>query len=444
MSKGKSFDLKENPYFVYMPESRKFKLRYSPEPTNNKSLIEKYRKSLKPINKTLIDNTDELNKKFKLRKSLENKKSNEHELLTQRKNNTDLVQNFSKNYETKKAFRKTQLFRRPKKSPTSPSKEFNGALKSLYGKKEPRKVSITPETNSSHSSGKFPVIQKGGSIEDYLLGDILGKGGYAVVRSAIHSPTGKVFALKVYNKSFLNKPSRLKSLEKEIAVMKSLDHPSIVKFHQKIETLTQVIIVMEFVSSKSLLTHIKNKREKLLNEAEAKKIFAQLMDAINYCHQKRVAHRDVKLENILLDTNNNAKLIDFGFSTAFENGEKMSMFCGTPNYMAPEIVQHKEFSPAPADIWACGVVLFAMLYGNYPFNSKNKELYRKITKQEVLLKKTVSKEARNLIRKMLHKDPNERPCAQEVLNHKWLANYKGPDKIDELLSGIKTKLKVIF
>ena len=116
---------------------------------------------------------------------------------------------------------------------------------------------------------------------------------------------------------------------------------------------------------------------------------------MDYCHNKCIAHRDIKLENILLDDDNNLKIIDFGFSTCIPNDKKVKMFCGTPSYMAPEIVSKKEYCGPPADIWALGVLLFALLCGTFPFKGSNdKDLYKRIARGEFTVPDHVSARAK--------------------------------------------------
>ena len=140
--------------------------------------------------------------------------------------------------------------------------------------------------------------------------------------------------------------------------MQQLNHSNILKLYEFIETEEFLYLILEYISGCSLQEYIKKKPERRLDEADACRIFFQIVQALEYCHSKNVAHRDIKLENILLDSVNNIKLIDFGFSTNYPTGQKTKTFCGTPSYMAPEIVSRIEYSGPPVDIWACGVLLF--------------------------------------------------------------------------------------
>lgn len=158
-----------------------------------------------------------------------------------------------------------------------------------------------------------------------------------------------------------------------------MNHPYIVKIHEAFETEENVYLVMDFVSGGSLHSYLKEKPSRRLEEEDAKRILKQILTALQYCHRKSIAHRDIKLENILLDQEKNIKIIDFGFSTCIPNDKKIKMFCGTPSYMAPEIVSKIEYAGPPADIWASGVLLYALTNGCFPFRgSSDKELYRRI------------------------------------------------------------------
>lgn len=172
-------------------------------------------------------------------------------------------------------------------------------------------------------------------------------------------------------------PNRRKSVKREMKIMEKLDHPNIAKLYEAFESHKQVFLIMEFVNGGSLHGYLKMKPNRQMPELEAKFLWRQVVQSIYYCHQRNVTHRDIKLENILLDeTKERVKLIDFGFSTCIPHERKVKIFCGTPSYMAPEIVSKIEYSGPPADIWALGVLLFALLCGKFPFRGQNdKELY---------------------------------------------------------------------
>lgn len=142
-------------------------------------------------------------------------------------------------------------------------------------------------------------------------------------------------------------------------------------------------------------------------EPEAKYLFKQVVMAVNYCHKRSIAHRDIKLENILLnETKTQAKLIDFGFSTCIPNDKKVKLFCGTPSYMAPEIVSKREYAGPPADVWALGVLYFALLNGRFPFKGQNdKELFKKICKYDINCNENLSLAAKSFLFRVLMKDP---------------------------------------
>ena len=199
--------------------------------------------------------------------------------------------------------------------------------------------------------------------------------------------------------------------------MERLDHKGIAKLYEAFDTHKQVFLIMEYVDGGSLHGYLKSKPNRQMNELEAKFLFKQVVMAIYYCHQRHVTHRDIKLENILLNEHKNQiKLIDFGFSTCIPNDKKIKIFCGTPSYMAPEIVTKKEYCGPPADIWALGVLLFALLCGRFPFRGQNdKELYKKICKAELDFPDNVSILARNFLGKIFKPVAEHRPTAKDLL-----------------------------
>ena len=198
-----------------------------------------------------------------------------------------------------------------------------------------------------------------------------------------HKKVNKKVALKIYFKDKMKELSRKKSVRREIKLMEKMRSQHIIRLYEVIDTGKYVIIVMEYVSGGSLHGYLKAHPNKRLPETEAKRVFKQVVEGIRYCHNRCITHRDIKLENLLLDEQNNLKIIDFGFSTCIPNDRKVKIFCGTPSYMAPEIVNKTEYCGPPADIWALGVLLFTMLCGSFPYRgSTDEELYGKISNAE--------------------------------------------------------------
>ena len=264
-------------------------------------------------------------------------------------------------------------------------------------------------------------------LEEFTLGKLIGTGAYASVKLAVSKTEGKKFALKIYEKYRLTDPSKKKNVAREIEILKKIGHPNIVKMFEVIETPKQLHLVLEFISGGSLGAYLKKKPNRRLEENECRRLFRQLVLAIEYIHSEKVTHRDLKLENLLMDNDNSVvKVIDFGFSTCFSHEKKVKLFCGTPTYMAPEIVMRKEYSGPPADIWALGVLLFVMLSGCFPFKAPtDRELFKKIEKGIFSIPSHVTAGARNLIHKILLVNPDERLKASDILSDNWLNEGRG-------------------
>ena len=157
-------------------------------------------------------------------------------------------------------------------------------------------------------------------------------------------------------------------MQREIKILKKIDHPNIIKLYTTIDTGKQVVLVMEYIGKTSLYQYLKSKPKKRISEQETKKIFRRIIMGIQYLHSKKIAHRDIKLDNIMVNENYDVKIIDFGFSLFTTNNKKLNLHCGTPSYMAPELVAKKDYLGQPVDVWALGVLLYKMLTGYYPFN----------------------------------------------------------------------------
>lgn len=212
----------------------------------------------------------------------------------------------------------------------------------------------------------------------------------------------------------------------------SLHHPSIVRLYETIETDKYIGIILDYASGGELFDHILAHR--YLKERDARKLFAQLISAVWYIHQKKIVHRDLKLENLLLDRNRNIIVTDFGFANRFEHksDDLMQTSCGSPCYAAPELViSEGMYVGSAVDIWSCGVILYAMLAGYLPFDDdpENPEgdniqqLYRYILNTPLTFPDHVSAEARDLLQKMLVPEPAHRATLQTVMDHPWLQPY---------------------
>lgn len=250
------------------------------------------------------------------------------------------------------------------------------------------------------------------------------------MRVVQETTTKDKYALKTYEKKKLQDPQKRKNVAREVKILSKIKHANIIRLYDVIETTSQLHLLMEFPTSTPLNAHIKSKSANKLPEEEAKIIFGQLVEAIKYCHRKSVVHRDIKLENVLYDASTQrVKLIDFGFAIALAPGSKLNVFCGTPSYMAPEIVNKKEYT-FPVDTWALGILLFKALNGNFPFRGKeklflqclkfqliikgqdDKELYKRINSCKLDFQPNISIQAKNLLGKILKNNPNERYTAE--------------------------------
>ena len=176
-------------------------------------------------------------------------------------------------------------------------------------------------------------------ISNYSIIGQIGKGAYAVVKQGVEKKTGKKIAVKIYEKYQLADSQKKANVNREISLLKRLNHPNILKLYEVIDTPRQLYLITELISGKSLHNYVKTKMNRKLQEDEALRIFGQILSGIEYCHRQNISHRDIKMENILLDENLTPKIIDFGFSICSGPSQRLKLFCGTPSYMSPEIVE---------------------------------------------------------------------------------------------------------
>ncbi|XP_071379158.1 serine/threonine-protein kinase PLK1 isoform X3 [Centroberyx affinis] len=251
------------------------------------------------------------------------------------------------------------------------------------------------------------------TMRRYTRGRFLGKGGFAKCYEITDVETKQVFAGKIVPKSMILKQHQREKMTSEIAIHKSLNHPNIVGFHGFFEDEDFVFVVLEICRRRSLLEL--HKRRKAVTEPEARYYMMQLLKGCQYLHKNRVIHRDLKLGNIFLNDDMDVKIGDFGLATRIEfDGERKKTLCGTPNYIAPEVLCKKGHS-FEVDVWSLGCILYTLLVGKPPFETSClKETYNRIKKNNYTIPWHINPAASTLIKRMLHADPTQRPTIAEL------------------------------
>jgi len=245
------------------------------------------------------------------------------------------------------------------------------------------------------------------------------------VNLAAHKVSEQFVAIKSIGKEFLkNEDDQRKKIMQEVAILKQSNHPSVVRLLDSFETSKHICFVMELCAGGDLLTYVRKRRK--LKEDQAKFFFKQIMEGLAYIHNsKLIVHRDIKLDNILLDDQGRIKICDFGVSKQVKSDtEKMTEQCGTPAYIAPEILRDKGYEGFKVDVWSAGVCLFAMLQGTVPFKANTMhELHHLIIGAKYEVKEgSCSDLAKDLIEKLMQVDPKKRLSAIEALSHPWFKN----------------------
>uniref|UniRef100_A0A915AGQ0 MAP/microtubule affinity-regulating kinase 3 n=1 Tax=Parascaris univalens TaxID=6257 RepID=A0A915AGQ0_PARUN len=255
-------------------------------------------------------------------------------------------------------------------------------------------------------------------IGKYKLLKTIGKGNFAKVKLAKHIPTGIEVAIKIIDKTALN-PSSLHKLFREVKIMKQLDHPNIVKLYQVMETDQTLYLVMEYASGGEVFDYLVAHGR--MKEKEARAKFRQIVSAVQYLHQKNIIHRDLKAENLLLDSDMNIKIADFGFSNQFVVGNKLDTFCGSPPYAAPELFQGKKYDGPEVDVWSLGVILYTLVSGSLPFDGQNlKELRERVLRGKYRIPFYMSTDCENLLKKFLVLNPARRGTLETIMKDRWM------------------------
>ncbi|RZC55876.1 hypothetical protein C5167_014726 [Papaver somniferum] len=278
-------------------------------------------------------------------------------------------------------------------------------------------------------------------FEKYQIGRLLGCGAFAKVYHARNIQTGQNVAIKAISKQKIMKSGFMPNIKREISIMRQLHHPYIVKLFEVLATKAKIYFVMEFVKGGELFSEIAKCR---FSEDLSRRYFQQLISAVGYCHSHGVFHRDLKPENLLLDENGDLKVSDFGLSAVTSQEQRNGLLytsCGTPAYVAPEILARKGYSGAKIDIWSCGVILFVLNSGYLPFNCWNLSgLYRKIYRGEFRVPKWTSPGLQHLISRLLDTNPMTRITVDEIIQDPWFSEgYNNEIKFHEPENNFLTK-----
>ncbi|XP_041447559.1 mucin-5AC isoform X4 [Drosophila obscura] len=273
----------------------------------------------------------------------------------------------------------------------------------------------------------------------------LGQGTYGKVQLGINKETGQEVAIKTIKKCKIEAEADLVRIRREVQIMSSVQHPNIIHIYEVFENREKMVLVMEFAAGGELYDYLSER--KVLNEEEARRIFRQVATAVYYCHKHKICHRDLKLENILLDEKGNAKIADFGLSNVFDAGRLLGTFCGSPLYASPEIVEGTPYQGPEVDCWSLGVLLYTLVYGSMPFDGSNfKRLVKQISQGDYYEPRKPSR-ASTLIRDMLTVCPRKRASIEQICAHWWVNendNVSCLDLAEDLANQTPVRLDVLL
>ncbi|XP_071721238.1 CBL-interacting serine/threonine-protein kinase 14-like [Rutidosis leptorrhynchoides] len=270
---------------------------------------------------------------------------------------------------------------------------------------------------SEHAGDELPEKTLFGKYE---IGRLLGYGAFAKVYHAREVHTEHSVAIKAINKQRILKGGLAANVKREISIMRRLRHPNIVRLIEVMANKKKIYFVLEYAKGGELFAKVKKSR---FSEDLSRRYFQQLISAVGYCHSRGVFHRDLKPENLLLDENWNLKVTDFGLSALTDQIRPdglLHTLCGTPAYVAPEILSKKGYHGAQVDIWSCGIILFVLNVGYLPFNDPNlMTMYRKIYTGEFRVPRWTSPELKSLLTRLLDTNPVTRITVDEIIDDPW-------------------------
>lgn len=277
-------------------------------------------------------------------------------------------------------------------------------------------------------------MEKGTVFGKYEVGRLLGCGAFAKVYYGRNIKTGQSVAIKVISKKKIAGTNLMANIKREIAIMGRLRHPNIVRMYEVLACKAKIYFVIEFAKGGELFAKVAKGR---FSEELSRKYFQQLVSAVGYCHSRGVYHRDLKPENLLVDEHGCLKVTDFGLSAVKDqirpDDGLLHTLCGTPSYVAPEILSKKGYNGATVDVWSCGVILYVLTAGYLPFNDPNlMAMYRKIYKGEFRCPKWMSSELKRFLGRLLETNPKTRITIDEIIRDPWFKKGgvfkdKGPE-----------------
>ncbi|KAM6957434.1 serine/threonine-protein kinase BRSK1 [Aplochiton taeniatus] len=254
-------------------------------------------------------------------------------------------------------------------------------------------------------------------VGPYRLEKTLGKGQTGLVKLGVHCITGQKVAIKIVNREKLSE-SVLMKVEREIAILKLIEHPHVLKLHDVYENNKYLYLVLEHVSGGELFDYLVKKGR--LTPKEARKFFRQIISALDFCHGHSICHRDLKPENLLLDEKNNIRIADFGMASLQVGDSLLETSCGSPHYACPEVIRGEKYDGRRADVWSCGVILFALLVGALPFDHDNlRQLLEKVKSGVFHMPHFIPPECQGLLKGMIEVDPDKRVTLEAIQKHSW-------------------------
>ncbi|XP_044049094.1 serine/threonine-protein kinase BRSK2 isoform X4 [Siniperca chuatsi] len=259
-------------------------------------------------------------------------------------------------------------------------------------------------------------------VGPYRLEKTLGKGQTGLVKLGVHCVTCQKVAIKIVNREKLSE-SVLMKVEREIAILKLIEHPHVLKLHDVYENKKYLYLVLEHVSGGELFDYLVKKGR--LTPKEARKFFRQIMSALDFCHSHSICHRDLKPENLLLDEKNNIRIADFGMASLQVGDSLLETSCGSPHYACPEVIRGEKYDGRKADVWSCGVILFALLVGALPFDDDNlRNLLEKVKLGVFHMPHFIPPDCQNLLRGMIEVDASKRLTLEQIQKHTWYIGGK--------------------